>query len=181
METQVVFPACPGTKAGEFDPAKHHFINFSAMQVVEDLRWCIEFIQEQNPKLKWIFTVSPVALSATATHNNVLVATAASKGILRAAAEEVFNAYEHCEYFPSLEITTSPPSFGQFLSSDLREISPRGVGLVLRVFKRAFGGAVSSEHGIPPETEKADISNLLAVAIQAECEEAFNDPEAPSV
>jgi len=181
VETQIVFPACPGTKAGEFDPAKHHFINFSAMQVVEDLRWCIEFIQEQNPKLKWIFTVSPVALSATATHNNVLVATAASKGILRAAAEEVFNAYEHCEYFPSLEITTSPPSFGQFLSSDLREISPRGVGLVLRVFKRAFGVAVSSEHGIPPETEKADISNLLAVAIQAECDEAFNDPEAPSV
>lgn len=178
VDSNIIFPVCPGTKAGQFDPSRHHFINFTAAQIVEDLRWCIEFINAQNPSMKWIFTVSPVALSATATKQNVLVATAASKGILRAAAEEVFQAYENCEYFPSFEITTSPPSFGQFLNSDLREISPRGVQLVLRVFKRAFGVAALAEGGniVVPSSTEVDFEHLVRKAIQAECDEAFNNP-----
>ena len=175
--SNLVFPTCPGTKAGKFDSSRHHFVNFTAIQVIEDLRWCVEFINTHNSNLKWIFTVSPVALSATATLQNVLVATAASKSILRAAAEEVFNSYDNCEYFPSLEITTSPPSFGQFLSSGLREISPRGVSLVLSVFKRAFAVAPQGENAIQINLGETQISKLIDLAIQAECEEAFNDPD----
>jgi hypothetical protein len=175
--SDLVFPTCPGTKAGKFEPSKHQFVNFTAIQVIEDLKWCVEFINTHNPNLKWIFTVSPVALSATATLQNVLVATAASKSILRAAAEEVFNSYDNCEYFPSLEITTSPPSFGQFLSSNLREISPRGVRLVLSVFKRAFGETTQGENAIQINPSETQISKLIDLAIRAECEEAFNDPD----
>jgi hypothetical protein len=175
--SDLVFPICPGTKAGKFNPSRHHFVNFNVIEVIEDLRWCVEFIKAHNPNLRWIFTVSPVALSATATPQNVLVATAASKSILRAATEEVINCYDNCEYFPSLEITTSPPSFGQFLSSDLREISPRGVSLVLGIFKRAFASATEGENAIQISSGETQVSKLIDLAIRTECEEEFNDPE----
>lgn len=175
-ESKIVFPVCPGTKSGTFDPDKHKFINFSAMEVIEDLRWCIDFISQINPRLKWIFTVSPVALSATATNRNVLVATAASKAILRAAAEEIVNHHENCDYFPSFEITTSPPSFGQFLDSDLREISMRGVNLVMQIFRKSFVNSLSQNTTISKSNEDLRTQQINS-AIEAECEESLNDPE----
>ena len=175
-ESKIVFPVCPGTKSGKFDPNKHKFINFSVMEVIEDLKWCIDFIAQINPRLKWIFTVSPVALSATATNKNVLVATAASKAILRAAAEEIVNYYENCDYFPSFEITTSPPSFGQFLDSDLREISMRGVHLVMRIFQKSFVNTSNQSIPISTSIEEAREHQIIS-AIKAECEEALNDPQ----
>jgi hypothetical protein len=175
-ESNIVFPVCPGTKSGKFDPNKHKFINFSAMEVIEDLRWCIDFITQINPRLKWIFTVSPVALSATATNRNVLVATAASKAILRAAAEEIVNHHENCDYFPSLEITTSPPSFGQFLDSNLREISMRGVSLVMNIFKKSFVNSLQENIKISKSIEESRAQQINS-AIEAECEESLNDPE----
>ena len=48
----------------------------------------------------------------------------------RAAVDEIRSTYVNCEYFPSFEITVSAATFGQFLDSDLRSISPRGVKLV---------------------------------------------------
>jgi hypothetical protein len=176
VDSKIIFPACPGTKAGEFNSDKHRFVNFSTAEVVEDIRWCVEFIAQVNSQLKWIFTVSPVALSATATDRSVLVATAASKAILRAAAEEIFNLYEHCEYFPSLEITTSPPSFGQFLDADLRGISPRGVNLVMQIFRRSF---VNSLPDMPANliSNEESREHQISLAIKAECEETLNDPE----
>ncbi len=175
-ESKIVFPVCPGTKSGIFDPDKHKFINFSVIEVIEDLQWCINFIAQINPRLKWIFTVSPVALSATATNKNVLVATAASKAILRAAAEEIVNNHENCDYFPSFEITTSPPSFGQFLDSDLREISMRGVNLVMKIFRNSFVNSLSKNSKESKLNEESREQQIIS-AIEKECEESLNDPE----
>lgn len=172
--TGLIFPACPGTRAGTFDPSAHHFINFDVVEVWEDLNWCVNFIQEVNPAMKWIFTVSPVALAATATDQHVLIATAASKSTLRVAADLLCRVFPHCDYFPSYEIVSSAASFGQFLDGNLREISPRGVDLVMRIFKRSFVDAS------PPARDAAKtahtVGQRLAAFSDVECEEAFNDP-----
>src|SRR5437867_666407 len=80
-----VFPVCPGTLAGEFDPAKHHFINFTTAQVTEDLVECRHQISRHNSNARFVVTVSPVPLTATATGKHVVVASLESKAILRAA------------------------------------------------------------------------------------------------
>lgn len=175
LDSGIVFPVCPGTKAGVFDPKIHRFHNFNVIQVIQDLGWCIEFVKKHNPDMKWIFTVSPVALAATVTNQHVLIATTASKATLRAAADAIYNRYLNCEYFPSYEITVSPPSFGQFLDSDLRSISPRGVNLVLRVFREAFVVKTEVKPGLAAD-ERESLDKRIQAAVKVECDESFNDP-----
>lgn len=173
-DTNIAFPTCPGVRGGTFNPERHLFTNASVSEIVRDLRWCIDFVATQNPTLKWILTVSPVALSATGTKQHVLVASSASKAILRAAAEEIYLAYPNSEYFPSYEITLSPPSFGQFLDADLRTISTRGVNLAMRVFRQAFLSPNAFQ--TPAARLSALLEEQIAKAVQAECDEFFNDP-----
>lgn len=181
--TGIVFPVCPGTRAGTFRPDAHRFANAGVGQVIEDLRWCIEFVRERNPGLKWVLTVSPVALAATASEQHVLVATAASKAILRAAAAEMYEVYDCVEYFPSFEIVGSAASFGQFLDADLRGISSRGVDLVMRAFRDAFVARKAAEPAAavgaaPVPARPGGVPEVIRAAIAAECDEAFNDPQA---
>ncbi len=179
--TGIVFPSCPGTRTGTYNPERHKFINAGVGEIVDDLRWCIEFIATINPSLKWIFTVSPVALAATATKQNVLVATSASKAILRVAAGQICDRYERCDYFPSFEIVASAASFGQFLDTDLRNISPRGVDLVMRNFQKAYLEASPASNTAekpvtPVDDPEAKRAALVLAAVEHECDEAFNDP-----
>lgn len=181
IQSGLVFPACPGTRFGTYSPENHQFINFNVMEVVEDLTWCVNFVKEINPALKWIFTVSPVALAATATDNNVLVATTSSKSTLRAAADLLCNKNEHCDYFPSFEIVSSTATFGQFLDGDLRNISARGVDFVMQVFRKAFvvsrtqDKPLDRDSGIP---QGPAIGDYLRKFADVECDESFNDPQA---
>ncbi|RKP58467.1 GSCFA domain-containing protein [Pararobbsia silviterrae] len=181
-ETGIVFPACPGTRVGEYDATRHQFVNYSFGEILDDLKWCIAFCRSVNPGLRWLFTVSPVALAATATEHHVVVATAASKAILRAVADEICRSEAHCDYFPSFEIISSPASFGQFLDGDLRSISPRGVSLVMDVFRRSFVQTTVTHRqmgrpiSIPDEHQTA--AAAVREAVRAECDEAYNDPDA---
>src|SRR3954469_22350683 len=84
-----VYPACPGTIAGTFDPSRHRFHNFTSSEVRDDLISFIERVRTRNPGGRFILTVSPVPLVATATDQHVLAATTYSKAALRVAAEEV--------------------------------------------------------------------------------------------
>jgi len=173
--TGIVFPVCPGTKAGNFDVKLHKFINFSVSQVAEDLQWCVDFMSCQNPQMKWIFTVSPVALAATATNQNVLIASSLSKAVLRSAVDEVFNQFNNCEYFPSFEITVGAASLGQFLNPDLRTISSNGVNIAMQVFQKTF---LSSQYNptMNAHHEQTAIKKTIKDAVNAECDEIFNDP-----
>jgi len=166
----IVFPVCPGTAAGEFDPARHGFVNFEYPEILADLEWVREFVAGVNPGMRWIVTVSPVPLVATATSDPVIVASTYSKAVLRAVAGRFAQVHEGVEYFPSFEIISSAQSFGQYLEGDLREVSPRGVNHVMRQFAGAFvagGGGVVNE-------ARVDIAGLSAVAAQVECEELLN-------
>lgn len=71
------------------------------------------------------------------------------------------------------------------MDSDLRGISPRGVNLVMRVFKKAFhaspaiGADAPETAAVAPPTVAESAGDALARQIQAaaaECDEIFNDP-----
>ncbi|HEY6897981.1 MAG TPA: GSCFA domain-containing protein [Rhodocyclaceae bacterium] len=170
------YPVCPGTVHGEYQPEQHRFRNLSCAEVIEDLDCLISGLKAANPNLKIILTVSPVPLVATKTEKNVLVASQYSKSVLRAACGEVEARYEHVSYFPSFEIISHPASFGQYLESDLRGVTERGVSHVMGSFFASFYGelpqlpALEAAPVAAPSSE-LDVAKLLAV----ECEELFNE------
>ena len=74
--------------------------------------------------MKFIVTVSPVPLTATASGQHVEVATAGSKAILRAACGRLIEKFRDVDYVPSYEIITSQTARGAFYAPNLRSVTP---------------------------------------------------------
>ena len=170
------YPACPGTVRGTYNPEEHRFKNFTCAEVVSDLEALITQLKAVNQNVKVILTVSPVPLVATYTNNNVLVASTYSKSVLRAAVGEVEAKYDHVAYFPSYEIISHPASFGQYLASDLREVTERGVSHVMECFLSSFYGIGADTR---PTMETASTSQAVHLPTigppPVECDELFNN------
>ena len=174
-----VFPACPGTIAGEYDPAKHGFHNFSAAEVREDLLAFIAQLRSINPGCRVIITVSPVPLVATATDQHVLVATTYSKAVLRVAAGEVAAELDEVVYFPAYELVTGPQAPGEYYAEDKRDVTPEGVAVVMNALMA--NSMVHPPEGTPaiapatpeaPATIESELSRRIA---EAECDEVLAD------
>jgi hypothetical protein len=172
------YPACPGTVRGQFDPDMHVFGNSTCQEVVADLERFILEATAFNPGIKLIFTVSPVPLVATRSAKNVLVASMYSKSVLRAAIGQVEPNHSNVDYFPSYEIISSPASFGQYLTSDLREVTERGVSHVMDCFISSYytqqSCSMSNKTGAQQEATGCQIPSLLD-RLPDECEELYND------
>ncbi len=168
------YPACPGTVHGTHVPDEHHFHNFRCAEVISDLCALISGLTAVNAGIKIVLTVSPVPLVATHTGNNVLVASSYSKSVLRAAVGEIAAIFDNVAYFPSYEIISHPASFGQYLASDLREVTERGVAHVMDCFLTSF-------YDSHPQADATKDTPLTARPITTpaeepppECEELFN-------
>jgi hypothetical protein len=133
VEDGAVYPTCPGTVAGQFDPTRHAFVNLTATDVVADMRAFVAEVRTLNPKVKIVLTVSPVPLVATAEDRHVLPCTVYSKSVLRVAAEEIATLPEVI-YFPAFEIVTGSFSRGRYFAEDCRSVTEEGVSHVMRVF-----------------------------------------------
>jgi len=173
------YPVVPGAIAGEFSPDQHRFINYSFGEVVADLRHVIELIGSVNRDARILFTVSPVGLVATAEGRNVMVSTSASKSILRAAVDEVVREHPAADYFPSFEIITGPYGRGRYWADGCREVTSRGVEVVMEVFVQSRLPALGKSPMERPVTAPAGNSALdsqLQAALGTECDELFLDP-----
>lgn len=181
-----VYPSCPGTARGTWDPDSHVFKNFSHAEVLEDLGWVCRFLAKVNAKIRILLTVSPVAL--VASHNaaaNVIASSTYSKSVLRSAAGEIAMALPAVEYFPSYEMIAAPQSFGRFLAEDMRDAASRGVDLVMEVFGRTLvePAVVAKGDSTTPRTEASPAATIvsldrkIAEAAQRDCEELFNDTQ----
>jgi len=144
-----VLPTCPGTIAGNFDPSKYEFHNFTHSEVLADTEAFIEYALAINPKIKFLFTVSPVPLTATASGAHVLTATVYSKSVLRGVCGELSQKYDYVDYFPSYELVTSHPMRSMFYNPNLRSVSSKGVAHVMSVFFNAIGENESDENQSP--------------------------------
>lgn len=163
-----VFPACPGTVAGTFEPDLHAFANFSMGQVTADLMDALALMREVNPRLRIILSVSPVPLVATAMRKHVLLSNTYSKSVLRVAAEEVIRRLPEARYFPAYEIVTGPQAPHSFFEADRREPSEEAIRTVMGVFLTWCGRKMSGE---APQAQ-AEVSDAVEALIDYECEEA---------
>lgn len=170
-----VFPLCPGTAHGTFDAERHAFHNFSWPEVMADFEEFMRLAREVNPAIRFLVTVSPVPLTATASGQHVLTASVASKSILRAVCAELVARYEHVDYFPSYELVSSHPMRAMFFDPNLRTVAPRGVAHVMGTFFEAHEGAPgsgSSREAVRPAPAAASEPHEDDVV----CDEALLDP-----
>lgn len=180
VEDGAVYPVCPGTAAGTFDPTRHKFVNFRMTQVLGDMREALDFIRDRNPRIRFIVTVSPVPLVATAEDRHVLVSTTHSKAILRTVAGELEAQFDDVAYFPSYEIITGNFNRGAYYQPDLREVTAAGVRHVMRLFMKhyaAIDAAADSEPAPSPkparsaEATATQVSELVEAAAKVICDE----------
>ena len=174
-----VFPACPGTIAGTFDPDKHDLVNFGVQDVVADLNEFVAAVRQINPGLRIILTVSPVPMIATATGNHVLAATSYTKSVLRVAAEDAARVNEEVFYFPFYEIVTGPQAPKTYFAADRRTVSPEAVKLVMSLFfarceTRGVEAAGVDDRRSARSTGEA-LTQLSTAISEVECEEAGQD------
>lgn len=171
-EDGAVYPMCPGTIAGEFDPARHQLLNLEVEDIQADMQAFIDELRIVNPKVRIILTVSPVPLAATALDRHVLVSTAASKAALRVAAERLAGLSD-VGYFPAYEIITAPSASGGYFAEDLRSIREEGVEHVMRVFFRHL--CATPLNPVPPPVPTPDFLSRMHDVVDTLCEEARLD------
>jgi len=182
-DSGTVFGIHPEVALGHETDVQVSRLNLDYEACLRDLNFVITQLRSVNPTLKFVFTVSPVALAATHQDRHVLLSTSYSKSVLRAVAGKVCDEHDFADYFMSYEIFNAAQSFGQYLSEDLRDISPRGLGTVMDTFSRVFLGQgnsdASASAALLPEIHCAPLPaapaskpppDLAAV----ECEEAMN-------
>jgi hypothetical protein len=133
-EHGTVYPTAPGTICGTYNPKTVRFHNFNYSEVLNDFLAFRELVKRQNPKLRFLLTVSPVALVATATDAHILTANGHSKAVLRAVAGELASSHSDVDYFPSFELITGQASRGEFWDESQRGVTPAGVATVMRYF-----------------------------------------------
>lgn len=140
-------------------------------------------IKGMNPRMRFLLTVSPVPLTATASGGHVLTATTYSKSTLRAVAGDMAERAD-TDYFPSFEIITAFPFRGMFFDPNMRSVSMHGVDHVMNSFfsclQERFSGTTvtpGAEMAGAPDSRPLQTSES-GVASDVRCEEellaAFN-------
>ncbi len=147
--TGEVYPMCPGTLRGSFSPSSHYFHDFEHDEIVRDLAETFDELRRINPEIRFLLTVSPVPLAATATDDHVLVATMRSKSVLRAVAGLLARKRPDVDYFPSYELIAAPPFRGQFFEPDMRSVTRDGVEFVMKQFLSALEDTKAPEARTP--------------------------------
>jgi hypothetical protein len=134
-----VYPTAPGTVAGAFDSNLHLFKNFIFDEIYSDFMRVRQLLQSLRPDMRFILTVSPVPLTATASDQHVLSATLYSKSVLRAVAGQLEKEYADIDYFPSYELIASHFSRGRFFEANLRSVNEAGIQTAMDIFLREHG------------------------------------------
>jgi hypothetical protein len=140
-----VYPVCPGTVAGAFDPQLCEFLNYRYAEIRRDLQDTVDIIRAKNPGIRFLLTVSPVPLVATASAHHVLVATTYSKSTLRAVAGDLAAERADIDYFPAYEIVSGFPFKGMFYGPNLRSVTNEGVEFVMNSFFAGLGMRPAAE------------------------------------
>lgn len=133
------YPLCPGTAAGQFDPDLHQFAPLDLESTLSAMRAALDLMARANPDLRFLLTVSPVPLTATARPAHVLTASSSAKSVLRAVAGHLAETRADTDYFPSYELITSPIFSGRFYDASQRRVTAEGVRFVMGHFFRDLG------------------------------------------
>lgn len=149
VQSGTVYPTAPGTIAGSYDSEHYRFVNFGFADVYSDFIEFKKLVETVNPSVRFLVTVSPVPLAATASDKHVLPATIYSKSVLRAVAGQLADTFENVDYFPSYEVITNVLAGRSFFdeSSGLRNVTHDGVRTAMAYFFSEHQPSASSSLG----------------------------------
>jgi hypothetical protein len=149
------------------DPSRHAFKVQTVAETVRALELIDSIRQRYLPKLRILYTVSPLRLRATFRPISAVTANAVSKAIIRAALDEFLRARPDLNstyfYFPSYEIVTDvvidPFADDQF------HLHEHVLALVLDVFARHYTSLAPAPR--PPEDVAPALERRLEQVEQA--------------
>jgi hypothetical protein len=160
-----VYPMVPGAIAGVFDPDVYEFKNFSYAEVLADFEEFARLMKSHATvsSKRYLITVSPVPLTATASGKHVLPATMYSKSVLRAVAGHLSDTHPTIDYFPSFEIVINPWDSRPKYEANQRSVLSSAVDEVMMVFMSQHGGAdqTSERVAAPPTSENEPVDDDL--------------------
>ncbi|MGB0411298.1 MAG: GSCFA domain-containing protein [Pikeienuella sp.] len=159
-----VYPTAPGAIAGEFDPEVYAFKNFTVDEVFRDFARFRRFVRRIRPRARFVLTVSPVPLTATASGKHVQVASTYSKAVLRAVAGMAYDRFSDVDYMPSYEIITSPANHGVYFEANKRSVTPQGVAAAMDAFMSGHARAKTRTRSPRAEDIQCEESLLEAFA-----------------
>ncbi len=128
IKTQTIVSNCHKLPANQF--AKKMI---SSQDIVSDYDVLIKELQLINPKLKIIFTVSPVKHLRDGVIENSL-----SKSILIQAAYELISKHSNCFYFPAYELITDDLRDYRFYESDMAHPNMQAINYVFDKFVEVY-------------------------------------------
>mgnify|MGYP000745985092 CR=1 FL=1 len=153
-ETGTVYPTAPGTIAGSYDPDIYAFKNFTHAETLHSFVQFKRVLKRERAKTpRYIVTVSPVPLTATAAGQHVLAASTYSKSVLRGVAGELFQTHRDVDYFPSYEIITAPVTRGIFFEPNQRGVTEAGVNTAMRAFLAQHDPVATTPGAIPESSQ----------------------------
>ena len=98
-------------------------------EIVETWKWLLAELKARNPKLKVLFTVSPIRHTKDGMHGNQL-----SKSTLLLAVDELCNQCADCHYFPAYEIVMDELRDYRFYADDMVHLSDVAVKYIWECF-----------------------------------------------
>ncbi|WP_372773716.1 GSCFA domain-containing protein [Mangrovibacterium sp.] len=121
---------CHKFPAGDFKRYR-----LTAGEIVGEFKDLLTALWKFNPKLKILFTISPIRHLKDGANGNQV-----SKSTLLLAVDRLVNGYgkERCNYFPSYEIVMDELRDYRFYAADLVHLSPLAVEHIWSRFKQAF-------------------------------------------
>ena len=102
-------------------------------EVVETWKCLLDGLRTLNPRLKVLFTVSPIRHSKDGMHGNQL-----SKSTLLLAVDELCKTCSDCFYFPSYEIMMDELRDYRFYADDMLHPSAKAVGYIWECFCQCY-------------------------------------------
>jgi hypothetical protein len=121
---------------------KYVFRTTTVDENLDNLRAIVALVRDVNPDCRFVFSLSPVPLTATLEPRSAMEADCLSKSILRVAVELLVSETEGCVYWPAFEIVRwlgayLPNMYGEE-DGTTHHVSERVVRTIMRLFLETY-------------------------------------------
>ena len=136
---------------------KYMFRTTTVEENLANLRAIVKQVRDVNPKCKFVFSLSPVPLTATLEPRSAMEADCLSKSVLRVAVDQLVTDTPGCLYWPAFEIVRwlgayLPNMYGEE-DGTTHHVSERVVRKIMRLFLDLyFRPSDIAQDGLPVET-----------------------------
>jgi len=128
IKTGQIVSNCHKIPAGQFE---HYRLSFE--EIRDSIRKTVETAHKLNPKVRIVFSVSPIRYLKEGFIQNQL-----SKAVLLLAVNDVSDKNDRCIYFPAYEILMDDLRDYRFYEANLTHPNAIAVDYIWQVFSRSF-------------------------------------------